>query len=360
MRLRVLFALLLPLVATLCLVPLAVQAKTAEGKPPVKTVKLYGEINDLSILCSSGGIKLSKNMLPAKIEQISLGSAAAYSGARSGDNVLKAEVTDNLLTLTLERKGKVYQTKIATDVKGLRAEFESKGIKWSIGDSPFDNQLRTLAGCDITIMLDRCATMADNHAGCPGDLSKWMWCKQQIDNVYLATNRVLDEGFRLVLFNDTFQVRKDVTLWDLKEFFARNQPAGVRKNISKPLESILEDYFKSRKPTSKPSVIIVMTEGTENVGAPLQDVLIEASRKMNRQGEVVVAFMQIGESLHGEELFDDLDRNLVAKGAKYPIAHFKPFSQLRNKGLLWEVVSVVTNATQPPKTARSGAETSLK
>ncbi len=322
----------------------------AEGqKTAPKSVKLYGEINDLSILCSSAGIKLSKNMLPAQIDHISLGSAAAYSGARSGDKVLNAAVSDNLLTLTLERKGRQYQAKIATDVKGLRAEFENKNIKWSIGDSPFDKQLRTLAGCDITIMLDRCATMADNHAGCPGDLSKWMWCKHQVDNLYLATNRVLDNGFRLVLFNDTFQVRDDVTLWDLKEFFARNQPAGARKNIGQPLDSILTDYFKARKPDSKPGLIIVLTEGTENVGVPLQDVLIEASKKMTRQGEVVVAFMQVGDSLHGEELFDDLDRNLVAKGARFPMVHYKPFAELRNKGLLWEVVTAVTETTQPPK-----------
>jgi hypothetical protein len=319
-----------------------------EPKKPAKPITLYGEVNDLSILCSSGGLKLSRNALPAKVDKISLGSAAAYSGVRDGDNILKAEVSDELLTLTIERKGRTYQAKIATDVKGLRAEFENKNIKWSIGDSPFDKQLKSLANCDITIMLDRCATMADNHAGCPGDLSKWIWCKQQIDNLYLTTNRVLDNGFRLVLFNNTFVVRNDVTLWDLKEFFARTKPEGTQKNISAPLESVLTDYFKYRKPNSKPCLIIVLTEGTRNSGTPLQDVLIEVSQKMNRQGEVMVVMMQVGESLHAEELFDDLDRNLTAKGAKFPMVRYKPFSQLRNKGLVWEVVSSVAETTQPP------------
>ena len=324
-------------------------AEKETDKP--KLVKLYGEVSDLGILCSATGVKLSKGNLPATVKNISLGSAAAYSGVRNGDQVLKAEISDNMLTLTVERKGKQYQAKIATDVKGLRSEFEHRGVKYSIGDSPFDNQLRTLAGCDITVMIDRSATMADNHAGCPGDLSKWIWCKQQVDNLFLATNRVLDDGFRLVLFNDTFQVREGVTLWDLKEYFARTKPAGTGKNISAPLHSVLNDYFRAKKPTSKPCLIVVLTEGTENVGTPLQDVLIEATRRMSRQGEVVVTFMQVGESLHAEELFDDLDRNLVAKGARYDIAHYKPFSQLRNKGLLWEVIQAVTDTSQPPKTA---------
>lgn len=318
----------------------------AEKAPSDKKVTLYGEVNDLDILCSAAGVKLTRNNTPAQVGKISLGSAAAYSGVRTGDKVLNAEISDNMLVLTVERNGTKYQAKIATDVKGLRAEFEHRKVKYSFGDSPFDEQLKTLANCDITIMVDRCATMADNHAGCPGDLTKWSWCKQQVDNLFLATNRLLEEGFRLVLFNDTFQTRNNVTLWDLKEFFARTKPEGARKDISTPLASLLDEYFKRRTPKSKPCLIVVLTEGTHNVGQPLQDVLIEASKRMTRQGEVMLTFMQVGDSLHGEELFNDLDRNLQAKGARYDLATYIPFSELRNKGLLWEMIAAVKDTTK--------------
>lgn len=342
-----------PVAIAVWLLSLLTPPAIAADKPQARPVKLFGEVNDLAILSSAAGVKLSRNNLPAKVDRIALGSAASYSGLRAGDQVLNAAISDNLLTLTVDRKGKQYQAKLATDVKGLRAEFEHRKVKYSFGDSPFDNQLKTIANCDVTIMLDRCATMADNHAGCPGDLTKWIWCKQQVDNLFLATNRVLDDGFRLVLFNDTFQVRKGVTLWELKDFFARTKPDGARKNISSPIASVLDDYFRSKTATSKPCLIIVLTDGIQNVGEPLQDVLIEASKRMTRQGEVVVAFMQIGESLHAEELFDDLDRNLQAKGSRFHIAQYKPFSELRNKGLVWEVVSTVTETTQPPKSAKA-------
>lgn len=313
-------------------------------KPAPSAVKLYGHIDELSYMCSSAGIKLSGPTLPATISKLSLGSAASYSGIKQGDKVLHAQMDNNILSLTVERNGKQYQAKVATDVYGLRAEFENRKIKFSIGDSVFDNDLKTLGNCEIVVLLDRCATMNDTHAGVPGDLSKWLWCKQQIDNLYLATDRVLDKGFNLILFNDKFQERRGVTLWDLKQVFDRIKPEGVHKNIAAPMQAVLEDYFKRRKPDSKPLLIAVITEGTENIGTPLQDVLIEATSKMAKPGEVVVTFLQVGDSISGEDLFDDLDRNLVGKGAKYDIASYKTFSELRNKGLLWELITAVKDA----------------
>ena len=333
---------------TLCAILAAANAnahggKNGENAHPA-SVKLFGHIDELSYMCSSAGVKLSGSGLPAQVSKLSLGSAAAYSGLKAGDKVLHAEMDNNILNLTVDRNGKKYQAKIATDVYGLRAEFEARKIPFSFGDSAFDKDLKTLGNCEITVMLDRCATMNDTHAGVPGDLSKWIWCKEQIDNLYLATDRVLDKGFNLILFNDKFQENRGVTLWDLKQVFGRIKPEGVHKNIAAPLEAVMNDYFKRRRPDSKPLLIAVVTEGTENIGTPLQTVLIDAASKMNRPGEVVVTFLQVGDSVSGEDLFDDLDRNLVGKGAKYDIASYRTFAELRNKGLLWELITAVKDA----------------
>jgi hypothetical protein len=174
----------------------AVTAAAHGGKNGEKAhpaaVKLFGHIDELSYMCSSAGVKLSGSGLPSTVSKLSLGSAAAYSGLKTGDKVLHAEMDDNILNLTVDRRGKKYQAKIATDVYGLRTEFENRKIPFSFGDSAFDKDLKTLGNCEIVVMLDRCASMNDTHAGVPGDLSKWIWCKEQIDNLYLATDRVLE------------------------------------------------------------------------------------------------------------------------------------------------------------------------
>lgn len=324
------------------------------SKSPDGSIKLYGRIDELSYVMSSSGVRVMGGKLPGIVDKISLGSSAAYSGLQKGDKVLKATLDENTVILDIERKGRVYQTKIATNVKGLRSEFEARKIPFSFGDSPFDKELKSLGNCELVILLDRSLSMADDHAGCPGDITKWMWSKEQIDNVFLATDRVLEEGFNLGLFNDRFQMRSGVTLYDLRQVFDNIRPAGAGKDISGALQTTMNDYFYHRKPASKPLMIAVITDGLQNTGAPLQDVLIEASKRMNRPGEVVITFLQVGESIRAEELFDDLDRHLLAKGAKYHMVHFKPFSELRMRGVLYELLMCVKEVTQD-KTAKATA-----
>lgn len=321
--------------------------KKADGKS--SNITLYGEIDELSYLCSSAGLRISGGKLPAIVDKICLGSSAAYSGLRCGDKVLSAKWDDNSITLGIERKGQKYQALIATNVKGLKSAFESRKIKFSVGDSPFDTELRQLGKVKVVILLDRSLSMGDSHAGVPGDISKWMWCKEQIDNVYLATDRVLEEGFDIVLFNDRIEQRNGVTLWDLRQVFESIRPAGEHKNIALPLNSVLNDYFsRSNKSRNKPCIVLVITDGIQNTGTPLQEVLIEASKNMRHPGEVVVSFLQVGDSIRAEELFDDLERNLVAKGARYNMAVFKPFSELRNRGVLYELLQSVKLLKIPP------------
>lgn len=326
---------------------------TGVSKSASGGITLYGRIDELSYILSSSGVRVIGGKLPGIVDKISLGSAAAYSGVQKGDTVLKATLDENSVVMDIERKGRKYQTKIATNVKGLKSEFEARKIPFSFGDSPFDKELKSLGECELVILLDRSQSMADDHAGCPGDITKWMWSKEQIDNVFLATDRVLEEGFNLGLFNDRFQMRDGVTLYDLRQVFDNIRPAGA-KDISTALQTTMNDYFYHRKAGSKPLMIAVITDGLQNTGAPLQDVLIEASKKMNRPGEVVITFLQVGESIRAEELFDDLDRHLVAKGARYRMVHFKPFSELRMRGVLYELMMCVKEVTQD-KSAKAKA-----
>ncbi len=334
------------------------KVKTPASKPA--SLMLFGEIDEFSYMCSSAGVKLSSGKFPAIVNKISLGSAAAYSGLKTGDKVLSAKYDDSAITLGIERNGKPYSARIATNVKGLKEEFESRKIKFSFGDSPFDKELKQLRDIKVVLMVDRSKSMEDMHAGVPGDVSKWIWCKEQVDNVYLATDRVLEGGFDIHLFSDRVDSRLGVTLWELKQVFDSVRPSGEHKNIAGPLSSVLNEYFSRRTPKSKPCIVLVLTDGVENVGPPLQDVLIEASKKMTRPGEVVVTFLQVGESISAEELFDDLDRNLVAKGARYHMVNYKPFAELRNRGVLYELLQSVKDISKAPKSSTDGSSATVK
>jgi hypothetical protein len=311
------------------------------GNHTAAPLKLYGQIDELSMMCSAAGIKLTGNKLPAKVAKVSLGSAALYAGVRQDDLVLDAHPDGLQLVLTIDRKGKRYQTSVATDIHGLKEQFERRGIKWSLGDTAFDKELEEIGKCNLVVLLDRSESMADAHAGCPGNLTKWMWCKHQLDGLYFSTARLLDDGFDLVPFARTSERVNDVTLWDLKSLFNRLQPQGADKNISGALESVLDDRTRWHVKNDKPLIIVVLTDGMKNTGRPLENVLIESSRKIENPKGVSVVFLQVGESIVGDELFSDLDQNLVAKGATYKMVTYKPFTELRQKGLLNEVLQAV-------------------
>jgi hypothetical protein len=331
------------------------KAAAASNKAQARPVLLRGRIDELSYLCSSAGIGLAGQSLPATVSKISLGSAAAYSGLKEGDKVVKAEAGDDVIVLTVERAGKHYEAKVALNVHGLRSEFESRKTRFSFADSPFDKELTGLRECDVVIMLDRCESMNDRNAGCPGDVSKWTWCRNQIDNLYAATSGVLDSGFDLVLFNDSYQTYRAVNLWDLKQVFDRVRPAGSRKDLSRPLESVLTDHFRKHGSAGKTGLVLILTDARQNVGPALQDVLIEASGKMTGPGRIMIVFLQVGESITAEELLHDLDRNLAAKGARYHMVSYRPFSEVRNKGLLFELLQAMHEARQ----AQSGQRRTL-
>jgi hypothetical protein len=326
------------LAAGLWLAPHMVAGKSAPASKD-SPVKLFGQIDELSMMCSSAGIKLTGTSLPAKVAKVSLGSAASYSGIRQDDTVVAAHPEGMQLVVTIERNGKRYQSSVATDIHGLQEQFEKRGIKWAVGEGAFDKELQQLERFNVVILLDRSASMDETHAGCPGDLSKWAWCKQQLDGLYFATARLLDNGFDLVPFNDNYQRWNDVTLWDLKRVFDSMKPQGTDKNIAKPLEAVIEDRLRWNVHKDKPLLIVVLSDGKQNMGRPLENVLTEAAAKISHQRDLTVVFLQVGDSIVGQELFNDLDQNLVAKGARYHMVSYKPFSELRQKGLVWEIVT---------------------
>lgn len=337
MVLSLLLAAVLPLAISSLLATPSLAVDTAAKKKPVK---LVGQIDEFSYLSSGSGVTLTSGKLPAKVAKISLGSTAAYSGLKEGDTVTDADVGPNSIDLTIQRNGKTYRASIATNVTGLKADFKRRNIPLTFAASAFDKELEDLGRCKVVVMLDRSASMADFNAGVPGDLTKWAWCQQQVDNMYIGTERVLDKGFDLVLFNDKFERHNRVNLWDLKQVFQRVKPEGTDKRLSAALSSVLKDYFKSKDYGKQPLVVAVLTDGG-NVGPPLQEMLIEASQKATKPYEVNIIVMQVGTSFHGEDLFEDLDTNLVAKGAKYHILEYHNFIEVRNKGLLLELVTLV-------------------
>jgi len=79
------------------------------------SLKLYGKVDVVISACSAAGITLSSNSLPSTINKIRLGSPAFYGNLYVEDKVLSAEISDNRLSLLIERKGVQYTAQLHTN-----------------------------------------------------------------------------------------------------------------------------------------------------------------------------------------------------------------------------------------------------
>lgn len=89
---------------------------SAGNKPPLKAgVSATHELDDF-------GIEVKGDTLPAKIQTIRLGTPAALTGLRAGDEVQSFARKRTRLTVTVKRGGKIYQSELVP----LQVEDESQ------------------------------------------------------------------------------------------------------------------------------------------------------------------------------------------------------------------------------------------
>jgi hypothetical protein len=95
----------------------------------------------------------------------------------------------------------------------------------------------------------------------------------------------------------------------------------------------------------KATLIAVITDGMPNIPRdPLvvNRALIDFTKKLSTGDEVIITFLQIGDTFDGRSFCIDLDDNLVDEGAKFDIVDTKTFSELKSEGLVSALVDAIT------------------
>ena len=216
-------------------------------------------------------------------------------------------------------------------------------------------ELKRLAAHDIVILIDKSGSMAttDCSNSVLGNstlrilsslvlgsgamsISRWNWCMQQTALMASQTEKVLTNGFTVVLFDDRFRIFLRVNVQQLSEIFSQNHPGG-RTHLAQPLRSTFADYFHRKEFSNgkiKPLLIGVITDGCPNSPEDAVEAVISATHKMARPDEISVVFFLIGgDDRRGEEFAWDLSHNLISKGGTFPIVKAVPFQELEKSGL---------------------------
>jgi len=309
------------------------------------------------------------------VSDVRPGTAASDTELQKGDHILDAQVDGDALMITIERDGQVFKARLREQLKGtpvlvvqkpkmdtpppvkpfnLNAEMTivqdnvlvpEKGAKTDRIPRPVDlsanrfaleanKNFRLLANYTLELIVDR--SMSMHRPDCPGGLSRWEWCGQQAASLAQALSPFVPNGLTIVPFATEYDVFEHASAQNIDTLFnSIGLQSGTR--LFEPLTERLDNYFVHWKPTSKPLLIVVITDG---VPFPkfepelVKNELIEASQKMKSPEQVTVIFCQIGDQdRFGKRYLTDLDENLTSYGARYHFVHTISFDDLQAAGL---------------------------
>jgi hypothetical protein len=303
-------------------------------------VTLYGGVSQIQSECDAAGVTLASPTLPAKVEEVRLGSPAYYANVARNDKVLSADIRDTQLNLLIERNGSRFLAKIPTHPEKALLDPSANSPKFSLRLKRDTTQF--LSDYDLELILDR--SMSMRKPDCPGGLSRWDWCAQQASEVAAALAQYPTAHLTITSFATYYDVYEQSNSQRIIDILQRTHlEFGTR--LAEPLSDRLDSYMHGAR--RKPLLIAVITDGVPYPPEERQlvkDVLIQATRQMSNPRQVTVVFLQIGDDDRaGKRYLTDLQYNLTAEGARYPIVLNKSFDEVKAEGLGDALASAIRN-----------------
>ena len=172
---------------------------------------------------------------------------------------------------------------------------------------------------DYTLIIDKSGSMSLIDQ--PGSKSRWVVMQESTLALASKCEEFDPDGITIYLFASRFKRYDNVTTSKVMQIFRENEPSG-RTDLAGVLQDATNSYFQ-RKATgqTKPNgeTILVVTDGEPDDRKAVMKVIIEASRRMDRDEELAISFIQVGADAQASKFLKVLDDELQSAGAKFDI-----------------------------------------
>ncbi|MBD1928799.1 VWA domain-containing protein [Trichocoleus sp. FACHB-90] len=172
---------------------------------------------------------------------------------------------------------------------------------------------------DYTLIIDKSGSMSLIDQ--PGSKSRWVVMQESTLALASKCEEFDPDGITIYLFASRFKRYDNVTASKVMQIFRENEPSG-RTDLAGVLQDATNSYFQ-RKATgqTKPNgeTILVVTDGEPDDRKAVMKVIIEASRRMDRDEELAISFIQVGADAQASKFLKVLDDELQSAGAKFDI-----------------------------------------
>ncbi len=186
---------------------------------------------------------------------------------------------------------------------------------------------------DYTLIIDKSGSMSTQDQA--GRKSRW----EAVQESTLALAKKCDEfdpdGITVYVFSSRFKRYDNVTADKVTEIFQENEPVG-RTDLFSVLKDALDNYFgrKSRgEAKENGEIFLVITDGEPDDRKGVMKLLIEASRQIDKDEELGISFIQVGNDPKVTEFLKALDDRLESAGAKFDIVDTVPLDRMAGSTL---------------------------
>ncbi|MDF5724989.1 MAG: VWA domain-containing protein [Rhizonema sp. PD37] len=193
---------------------------------------------------------------------------------------------------------------------------------------------------DYTLIIDKSGSMSTPDQ--TGGKSRWEISQESTLALARKCEQFDPDGITVYVFSGKFKRYENVTSAKVAQIFLENDPAGTT-NLGGVLQHAINNYFERKAAGSTKSngeTILVVTDGDPDDRKAVFEIIIDASRKLDRDEELAISMIQVGSDPQATKFLKALDDQLLSVGAKFDICDTVTLDDMEDMSL----VDILTNA----------------
>ncbi|MBD2451684.1 VWA domain-containing protein [Nostoc sp. FACHB-152] len=196
---------------------------------------------------------------------------------------------------------------------------------------------------DYTLILDKSGSMSTPDQ--VGGRSRWEIAQESTLALARKCEQFDPDGITVYLFSGRFKRYDDVTSAKVAQIFLENDPSGTT-NLASVLQDAINNYFQRKAAgKTKPNgeTILVITDGEPDDRKAVFEVIIQATRQMERDEELAISMIQVGSDAQATKFLKALDDQLQSVGAKFDICDTVTLEDLEDMSLADVLMNAITD-----------------
>ncbi len=172
---------------------------------------------------------------------------------------------------------------------------------------------------DYTLIIDKSGSMSSGDQ--PSGKTRWEAAQESTMALARKCEQIDPDGITVYLFSGRFRRYDNVTSDKVTQIYQENEPMG-RTDLASVLQDALDNYFQRKAAgQAKPNgeTILVITDGEPDDRKAVMRLIIDASRKIDRDEELAISLIQVGNDRTATQFLKALDDQLQGAGAKFDI-----------------------------------------